>query len=126
MNIKFIDAKQAKEVHQYHYIKRKLYRTTTAIWYNKTCRDRWITPKYISIRVSGNNKVRKQYRMLHVSASTSKKQKLNEQLYNAHLKCAKTWNNWRIIQPIIDNKLQQEMEAHYNNLNKKLDNIQSK
>jgi hypothetical protein len=135
MNIKFIDAKQAKEVHQYHNMKRKLYRTTAAIWYKKTCRDRRITPKYIYIHVNGNNKqsqktvqnatrfhINQEIKFLYI-----KKQKLNEQLYNAHLKYAKTWNNnWQIILLIIDNKLQQEMEAHYNNLNKKLDNIQSK
>ena len=32
----FIDAKQAKEVHLYQNTKRKLYKTTAAIWYNKT------------------------------------------------------------------------------------------
>jgi len=39
MNIKFINAKQAKEVHAYKNIKRKLYKTNAAIWFNKTCRD---------------------------------------------------------------------------------------
>jgi len=90
---------------------------------------------FSGIRVNGNNKqsqktlqnatrfrINQEIKFLYI-----KNQKLNKQLYNAHLKCAKTWNNnWLIIQPIIDNKLQQEMEAHYNNLNKKLDNIQSK
>jgi hypothetical protein len=128
-------AKQAKETYQYHNIKRKLYKTTAAIWYNKACRDRQLTPKYISIRVNGNNKqsqktlqnatrfhINQEIKFLYI-----KKQKLNQQLYYAHLKCAETWsNNWQIIQPITDNKLQQEMEAQYHNLNKKLHNIQSK
>jgi len=35
MNVKFINAKQAKEVYQYRNIKRKLYKTNAAIWYNK-------------------------------------------------------------------------------------------
>jgi len=51
-----VGAQQAKEVHQYHNIKRKLYRTAAAIWYNKTCRDRQLTPKYTSIRINGHNK----------------------------------------------------------------------
>jgi hypothetical protein len=34
MNVKFINAKQAKETHQYTNIKRKLYKTKAAIWYN--------------------------------------------------------------------------------------------
>ena len=135
MNVKFIDAKQAKEVHLYQNMKRKLYKTTAAIWYNKTCRDKQITPKYISIRVNGNNKqsrktvqnatcfrINQEIKFLYI-----KKQKINEQLYNAHLKCAHTWNNtWQTIQQTVDNKLQQEMEALYDNLNKKLDNLLNK
>jgi len=40
MNIKFVNAKWATEVRQYGNIKRKLYKTNAAIWYNKTCRDK--------------------------------------------------------------------------------------
>jgi hypothetical protein len=51
-----------------------------------------------------------------------KKQKLNEQLYHLHLLCATNWQkNWSFIQSNINEKLQQYMERHYNNLNKKLD-----
>ena len=35
--LKFIDAKQEKEIYHYKNTKRKLYRTNAAIWYNKTC-----------------------------------------------------------------------------------------
>ena len=34
-NIKFTNAKQAKGIHLYKNIKRKLYRANAAIWYNK-------------------------------------------------------------------------------------------
>ena len=38
---------------------------------------------------------------------------------NAHLNCAHIWNNtWQTIQQRVDNKLQQVMEAHYDNLKK--------
>jgi hypothetical protein len=37
MNPKFTDVKQAKDIYNYKNIKRKLYRTNAAIWYNKTC-----------------------------------------------------------------------------------------
>jgi len=37
-----------------------------------------------------------------------------------HLECATQWTTiWQMIQATIDSKIQQEMEAHYNNLNKK-------
>ena len=34
MNIKFINAKQAIDIHAYKNTKRKLYKTNTAIWFN--------------------------------------------------------------------------------------------
>jgi hypothetical protein len=53
MNIKFIEAKQAKEVFQYKNTKRKLYRTNAAICYNKTCRQKKLTPAYNNIHIKG-------------------------------------------------------------------------
>jgi hypothetical protein len=41
MNIKFINTKQAIEIHAYKNTKRKLYKTNAAIWFNKTCRDKF-------------------------------------------------------------------------------------
>jgi len=38
INAKFINTKQANETYQYKNIKRKLYKTNAAIWYNKICR----------------------------------------------------------------------------------------
>jgi hypothetical protein len=45
MNLKFINAKQAKEVYEYKNIKQKLHKTTAAIWFNKTCREKGIKRK---------------------------------------------------------------------------------
>jgi hypothetical protein len=36
-------------------IKRKLYKTGSAIWHNKICRQKALTPKYISIRINGKD-----------------------------------------------------------------------
>ena len=54
--IKFTCAKQAKPIHEYKNIKRRLLKTIAAIWYNKTCKNRQISPNYISIRINGNNR----------------------------------------------------------------------
>jgi hypothetical protein len=35
-NIKFVNAKQAKEIYTYRNIKRKLYKINAAIWYKNT------------------------------------------------------------------------------------------
>jgi hypothetical protein len=37
MNVKFINAKQAKEIYQYRNTREKLYKTNAAIWHNKVC-----------------------------------------------------------------------------------------
>jgi hypothetical protein len=58
MNVKFINAKQAKEIHQHTNTKRKMYKANAAVWYNKTCRDKQLTSKCISIRINGRNKQR--------------------------------------------------------------------
>jgi len=56
INIKFIEAKQAKEIYQYKNIKSKLYRTNAAIWYKKkTCRQKWLTPTYVNKHINGKN-----------------------------------------------------------------------
>jgi hypothetical protein len=52
MNIKFINTKQATEIHAYKNTKRKLYKTNAAIWFNKTCRDIELTPNYINIKIN--------------------------------------------------------------------------
>ena len=55
MNIKFINAKQAIEIHAYKNTKRKLYKRNAAIWFNKTCRDKELTPNYINIKINGTH-----------------------------------------------------------------------
>ena len=51
-NIKFGDA---KPTHQFKNINIKLYKTNAAIWYNKMCRLKQLTPNYIHVKVNGNN-----------------------------------------------------------------------
>jgi hypothetical protein len=55
-NVKFAIAKQAKETLPYKNIKRKLHRTTAAIWYNKICRSKHLTPNNTAIRINGNKR----------------------------------------------------------------------
>jgi len=50
-NLKICVAKQAKLIFQYKKIKIKLYKTNAAIWFNKTCRIKQLTPNYIKIRI---------------------------------------------------------------------------
>jgi hypothetical protein len=134
MNLKFASAKQAKEIFDFKNLKRRLHKTTAAIWFNKSCRSKQLTPTYLSIKINGNThqdkntlraathfRLNQEIKFLHI-----KKTKLNEQLYYKHLECAALWPNcWHSILSIIDN-LQREMDSHYERLNKKLDTLLEK
>jgi hypothetical protein len=89
-NIKFVSAQQAKQIYQYRNTKEKLHKTNAAVWFNKACKYKQLTPNYISVKIKGNNP---QYRKTIKAAILYclnqelkflyvKKQKLNEQLYN--------------------------------------------
>jgi hypothetical protein len=54
-NVKFTNAQQVQPVHKYRGIKEKLHKTNAAIWLNKTCKCKQLTPNYIAIKVKGNN-----------------------------------------------------------------------
>jgi hypothetical protein len=47
--IKLCNAEQPKQVYQHKNIKIKLHKNNAAIWYNKTCRARQLTPTYVNI-----------------------------------------------------------------------------
>jgi hypothetical protein len=55
-NTKFINAKQAGDTYSYRRVKRKLHKTTAAIWFNETCREKKLRPNYINIKINGNNR----------------------------------------------------------------------
>ena len=38
LNVKFVNAQQAKQTYQYNNTKQKLYKTNAAVWYNNICR----------------------------------------------------------------------------------------
>ena len=40
LNVKFANAKQAKESYQYMNTKDEMYKTNAAIWYNKICSEK--------------------------------------------------------------------------------------
>ena len=56
-NIKLHNAEQANPVYQYKDTKIKLYKNNAAIWCNKTCRARQITPTYANLKMKSINLV---------------------------------------------------------------------
>ena len=47
-NIKICNPQQTKHLYRHKNIKTKLYKYNAAIWYNKTCRIKHVTPRYIN------------------------------------------------------------------------------
>ena len=131
-HIKICTAKQAKDIHRYKTTKINLYRINAAIWFNKTCKVKQLTPNYINIKVNGNNikaertkKLATRHRInQEIKFQYAKKQKINEQLYKIPLECTyKLPTTWQMIKTVIDNNIQLQMEKQNANLNKKLDNL---
>jgi hypothetical protein len=54
-NVKFANAQQAKQVCQYKNAKEKLYKTSTAVCYNKTYRQKQLTHNCVSIIIQLNS-----------------------------------------------------------------------
>ena len=99
----------------------KLYRTNAAIWYNKICRQKQLTPTYINIRIDGKNqqcqrthKAAIRFRMnQEIKYLYTKKQTLNERLYKQALQCSNGWRNiWDLIQRTIDEQLSKKWNAN--------------
>jgi len=128
--VKFINAKQAKEAHQYRNTKEKLYKTNAAISYNKSCREKQLTPNYTSVKINGKNS--QCQKTIKAATQYCLNQELKflyvkKRICRIHLECDSSWqNSWHIIQASIDKKLQWQMESHYNHLNTKLDGLQHK
>ena len=113
-NVKIVNAQQAIPIYQYHNIKEKLHKMNASIWFNKICKIEHLTPNYIHITVNGNNQkstntknAATKYRLnQELKYLYKKKAVLNQQLYNAHIKCANYWQNtWFCIQTSINEKV---------------------
>ena len=70
----YANAQQEKQIYQYKNIKKKLYKTNAAIWYNKTRRHKQLPPNFILIKINSNNR-----RCLKINAGETYRIKLHVQ-----------------------------------------------
>ena len=100
------ESKQAKPIHEYKTTKGRLLKTIAAMWYNKTCKNRQISPNYISIKINGNNrqctstlKAATKYRINHeikfLNVKKNKHQTFTMCLSVAQLLAYHTLHHWR-------------------------------
>jgi hypothetical protein len=94
-----------------------------------------ITPTYANIKVPNTSPAAavttRKTRTLRIKDEIKflykKKEKLNRELYNIHLKVAQEWGNtWHIIQEYILGSINREMQQKYKILEEKLTLKQSK
>jgi hypothetical protein len=130
--IKITDAQHARQYNIYKNTKLKLLKSNAAIWFNKMCRERHLRPRYINISINGRRQQDKkttahavQFRInQEIKFLCKKKQHLNDQLHQSHLRCAHQFNGmWQHILDYINRQMHEIMETLYQKLNKKLDNL---
>jgi len=63
---KIIDAQQAKLISNYKNAKYKLLKTKAAVWFTKNRGSSHLTPKYVNIKINGNNQRNKKAKIAAV------------------------------------------------------------
>ena len=125
-------ASQAQLINRYKNTRSKLLKCCANIYFNKQCLVKQITPTYVNIRVANTSpaalvttkkaqtiRIKDEIKFLHM-----KKEKLNKELYNTHLRAAQEWGNtWHIIQESILESINKEMQKKYKTLEEKLEKL---
>jgi hypothetical protein len=132
MNVKIIEAQQARLCNSYKNTKLKLLKRNAAMWFNKMYKIKHLKPNYINVNINGEESQDKKtttnaikYRKnQEIEFVYCKKQNLNQQLHHIHLQCAQYCNGmWRHIQNSVNSQLDDIMDTLYQNRNKTLDTI---
>ena len=131
MTLQFIDASQSL-IHRFENLKRKLYNCNASIYFNRKSLNKKLTPSYAKIKIPNTSpahkhtqrKVSKLRRKDEIKFLHCKKQKLNLEIYQLHLKLANNWKNvWPLIQHDIESKLQKECRMRYQNFDNKIKHL---
>jgi hypothetical protein len=110
-------ASQASSITQYKNTKTKLMKCCTNIYFNRQCLIKKITPKYANCKIPQTSPASKdtQIKVKNIRVKDeikflcAKKQQLNKNLYNIHLKAVHEWANmWHTISNNIQESINQE------------------
>jgi hypothetical protein len=125
-------ASQAHIVNRYKNTRSKIQKCCANIYFNKQCLTKQITPAYINIKISNTSPVAsiitKKERTIRIKDEIKflyrKKELLNQELYNTHLRAAQEWGSaWHIIQDSILESINIIMEKKYKSLDDKLNKL---
>jgi hypothetical protein len=94
---------QAKSTIKYNSTKLKLLKTNAAIWFNKTCRSKHLTPKYINIKINGQN-----WQTQRMKAAATKI-RINQEIKFLH---PKNFKIFRLVSYHIDGSSSERKNSH--------------
>jgi len=114
------------------FLKRKLYNCNASIYFNRKCLNKKLTPSYAKIKIPNTSpahkhtqqkasklRIKDEIKYLHC-----KKQKINSDIYQLHMKLAHYWQNlWPLIHQNIEGKLQERYRTRYQNLDNKIKHL---
>ena len=126
---------RAYHISQYKNLRRKILKFCVDIYFNKQCLQQNFTPNYIKIKISHTSpaakftkekiiklRIKDEIKFLYI-----KKEKLNYQLYQTHLKLVKEWGKCRYpIQESTIDSLNFQLVSKYKTLDKKLTDLAQK
>jgi len=124
------------EAKKFRNLKLKLLNLDKSIWFNKTCLDHNLTPNYIPLRntPSSNaakrsfNSSRKIWIKNEIKFAQIKKQQINRQLIQLHLKLSNSWHKleWEAFTDSVHNEMKSMAIIKHTNLVKKIDSLKNK
>jgi hypothetical protein len=132
IRIKFTPS-QASSIYHYKNLRSKILKCNANIFFNKQCLLKHITPKYANIKIPVTSKAAKvtQSKISTIRIKDEikflykKKDHLNKELFQAHLKVAQEWGNtWHLIREYLHSSIHVTTDRKYNALKQKLNKLE--
>jgi len=114
-------------------LKIKVLNCNADIFFNKQCLAKKIVPNYANIKVPTTSpaahKTQRKAQITRIKEEIKflykKKDKINKDLYKAHLKVAREWGNlWHPILETVQESINNIMDRKYKNLHQKLNTLE--
>jgi len=124
---------QAHSIYQYKSIRTKILKCNADIFFNRQCLTKNIVPKYANTKVPITSKAphTTQKRICSIRIKDEikflymKKDKLDKQLYQIHLRVAQGWgNSWHTIRNSIYEAINKNMDRKYHIIKQKLSKLE--
>jgi hypothetical protein len=123
-------ASQAHSIHQYKKLKIEVLKCNADIFFNRQCVSKKIIPNNANMKVpvtspAAHKTTKSRPSKLKMKSNFYTKNKINKELYRAHLEVAQEWGNlWYLILESVQESINTEMDKKYKNIYQKLDRLE--